>query len=221
MTIRFPRISRTLTLLALSIALIGRVVEVHADTAPPSDVSKKDLVEKLLTLQRSIIEGVADGLIQQPAHQLIQQADAALQTRVAPEQRADVLKGAREDIQKFLDDTTPLVRSKALQAAPLTLGAMLEENFSTEELKQLIAILESPVNRKLHDMGPEMQKRLTEKIISDARSHIEPQIQNLQSRLANRFSAASQKKASTTEPSVLPIKPSQKSVPAQAKPSAP
>lgn len=219
MIIRLALTRRTLFFLTLSTALVGPFFQVHADTAPVPEVEKKELIDKLLTLQRGLIEGIADGLLQQPVNQLLQQAHTALQSRVAPEKRDNLNKSVREDIQKFLDEATPLVRNKAILAAPSTLGSLLEEKFSPDELKQLIAIIESPVNRKLNEMGPEMQQRLTEKIISDARPEIELQIRNLQNRLAKRFAVGSSNEAPAAEPSALPLKPSKKLTPA-TKPTA-
>ena len=41
-----------------------------------------------------------------------------------------------------------------------TVAPLLAERFSEDELRQIIAILESPVKRKFEDMIPEMQKTL-------------------------------------------------------------
>jgi hypothetical protein len=74
---------------------------------------------------------------------------------------------------------------------------MLEEKFSKAELKQLITILESPVNRRLHELGPEMQRSLSEKLVSESRVDIEPKIRELQSNLSNRFGANTSTNTST------------------------
>jgi hypothetical protein len=173
--------------LCLSMALMGLTANVHAEGATASSPAKKELVNRLLTLQRGVVEGLAENLVQQPASQLLQQADMALQTRVPADKREEVGKGIKADVRKFLEETTPIVKSKAIQVAPSTIGAMLEEKFSEDELKQLIAILESPVNRRLNEMGPEMQRALTDKLLAESRPEVEPKIRELQSNLAKRF----------------------------------
>jgi hypothetical protein len=40
-------------------------------------------------------------------------------------------------------------------------------SFTEDELKQIIAILESPVNRKFQAHGPDMQRALGEKLVAE------------------------------------------------------
>lgn len=184
---------RTLRALGLSLALVAALPAAWAE----ADAQKKELVAKLLKLQKNVIEGLAEGLVEQPANQLLQQADTALQSRVPKDKQADVIKGVRADIKKYLDDTSPIIKAKAMTLAPSTIGKMLEEKFSKDELKQLITILESPVNRRLHEMGPEMQRALSEKLVSESRVDIEPKIRELQGNLSKRFGANTNTNAST------------------------
>ena len=184
---------RTLRALGLSLALLAALPAAWAE----ADAQKKELVAKLLKLQKNVIEGLAEGLVEQPANQLLQQADTALQSRVPKDKQAEVVKGVRADIKKYLDDTSPIIKAKAMTLAPSTIGKMLEEKFSKDELKQLITILESPVNRRLHELGPEMQRALSEKLVSESRVDIEPKIRELQGNLSKRFGASTSTNAST------------------------
>jgi hypothetical protein len=184
---------RPLRALGLSLALVAALPAAWAE----ADAQKKELVTKLLKLQQNVIEGLAEGLVEQPANQLLQQADTALQSRVPKDKQAEVVKGVRADIKKYLDDTSPIIKAKAMTLAPSTIGKMLEEKFSKDELKQLITILESPVNRRLHEMGPEMQRSLSEKLVSESRVDIEPKIRELQGNLSKRFGANTSTNAST------------------------
>lgn len=196
---------RTLRALGLSLALVAALPAAWAEA--DADAQKKELVAKLLKLQKNVIEGLAEGLVEQPANQLLQQADTALQSRVPKDKQAEVVKGVRADIKKYLDDTSPIIKAKAVTLAPSTIGKMLEEKFSKDELKQLIAILESPVNRRLHDMGPEMQRALSEKLVSESRVDIEPKIRELQGNLSKRFGAnagTNADKAANTAPAAEP-----------------
>ena len=77
-----------------------------------------------------------------------------------------------------------------MKLAPSTIGALLEANFSEAELKQLVGILESlesPVNRKLQAMSPDLQKALGEKLIADTRGAIEPKVKALDESIARRL----------------------------------
>lgn len=199
---------QALIALCLSVTLMGLTANVRADGAAASSTAKKELVNKLLTLQRGVVETLAESLVQQQASQLLQQADIALQTRVPADKRAEVGKGIMADVRKFLEETTPIVKSKAIQAAPLTIGTMLEEKFSEDELKQLIAVLESPVNRRLNEMGPEMQRALSDKLLAESRPEIEPKIRQLQSHLTKRFAPSSSAQPASQSSPTKPENPS-------------
>lgn len=165
-----------LTLLALSVAA-------HAEVS----AAKKELVAKVLQLQQPAIETVARALTERPAAMMMQQAGLALQTRVAPDKREAIAKEIQADLKKYVDDAVPLVRQRALKLAPTTIGAVLEEKFSEEELTQLIAIIESPVNRKFLQLGGEMQKALGDKLVAEMQSTIDPKVKALEQSITKRL----------------------------------
>jgi hypothetical protein len=138
--------------------------------------SKKELVAKLLQLQQPSIELAARALVERPAAQLMQQAGLALQTQVAPEKREAIGKQIQADVKKYLDESVPLVRDRAIQLAPTTVGTLLDEKFTEDELKQLIALIESPVNRKFVQMGGDLQKALIDKLVAETQGAIEPKV---------------------------------------------
>lgn len=152
-----------------------------------SSAAKNELVVKILQLQRPAIEGIATALAQQPAAQMMQGASVALQTRVAPDKREAVAKEIQADLKKYADDAVPLLRERAVKLAPTTLGVMLEEKFSEDELRQLIAIMESPVNKKFAQMNGDLQKALGDKLVSDSRGVIEPKVKALEQSIAKRL----------------------------------
>ncbi len=142
--------------------------------------SKKELVARILVLQQPAIEQTAQTLVERPAAQLQQQAGLAMQTRVAPEKREAMAKLIQDDLKKYVDEAAPLVRQQAVKLAPSTIGVLLEEKFTEEELKQLIAIIESPVNRKYAQMGGEFQKALGEKLVAQTQPIVEPKVKALE-----------------------------------------
>jgi len=162
----------------VTLAVLGCCCGAQAQTTPSSP-AKKELVARLLTLQQPAIEGMARALAEQPAAQMMQQAGMALQTRIAPDKREAVGKDIQADLKKYVDEAVPLVRDRALKLAPSTIGALLEEKFTEDELKQLLAIIESPINKKFQQLGGDMQKALTEKLVADTRGLIEPKIRAL------------------------------------------
>ena len=189
-------------------ALLASATLAHAQTAasapPASSPVKKDLVQKILALQQPGIEGMARNLVEQPAMRMIQAAGQALQQQVAPDKREATGKAIETDIKKFVDDATPIVRERAVKLAPSTLGAALEEKFSEDELKQLVAMLESPVNKKYAQLGPEMQGNFQQKLVADARPLIEPRLQALDAKVRASLTASAAASASAPAPAKAP-----------------
>ncbi len=146
-----------------------------AQTSP----AKQALVDKLLSLQRPAIEQTAQLIAERPALQMMQQAGAVLQTRVAAEKREAIAKEIQADLKKYADEVVPMMQQQAVKLAPATVGVLLAEKFTEDELKQLIAIIESPVNRKFLQMGGEMQKALADKLVADMQAAVDPKVKAL------------------------------------------
>ena len=160
------------SLLLASLVLAGSA---FAQSTP----AKKELVARVLQLQQPAVEAVARNIAEQPAMQMTQRANAVLQQRIPPKKREAIDKEIQADLRKYVEEAVPIVRERALKLAPGTIGALLEERFTEDELKQLIAIIESPVNRKFLQLGAEMQRSLTEKIVADSRGALEPKFRAL------------------------------------------
>jgi len=166
-------------------ALLASAAMAHAQTAAsaPASPAKKELVQKLLVLQQPGIEGIARNMVEQPAQRMVQAAAQVLQQNVPPEKREAIGKSVEADIKKYVDEASVLMRDRAIKLAPSTIGATLEERFTEDELKQLVAWLESPVNKKYSQIGPEMQGNFTQKLVADARPVIEPRLQALEAKV--------------------------------------
>lgn len=152
-----------------------------------SSAAKKDLVAKILQLQQPGIETAARSLAEQPAATMVQQAGMALQSRVPVDKREAVAKDMQADLKKYLDEAVPLLTERALKLAPSTVGVLLDEKFTEQELKELIAIMVSPVNRKFIALGGEMQKVLIEKLVADTQEVIIPKVKVLELSLSKRL----------------------------------
>lgn len=167
--------------------LIVALLALAGGAQAESTAAKKELVAKVLLLQQPAIEQAGRALAERPAAQMMQQAGIALQSRVAADKREAVGKEIQADVKKYLDEAVPLVRDRAVKLAPSTIGVMLEEKFSEEELKQLVALIESPVNRKFIQMSGDMQKVLLEKLVSETQGAIEPKVKTLEQAMGKRL----------------------------------
>jgi hypothetical protein len=157
-------------------------IAAHAQT-PAASPAKKELVAKLLQLQQPDIEGLARGLVERPAGQMMQEVSMLLQRQVPADKRDALGKTVEADIRKFVDETVPLVRERAMKLAPSTIGATYEEKFSEDELKQLIAWVSSPLNKKYMQAAPEMRNSFVQKLIADSQSAVEPKVMALDAKI--------------------------------------
>jgi hypothetical protein len=169
------------SLFAVALVTLGTVASAQSTAA------KKELVAKVLQLQQPAIEGVARVLAEQPAAIMMQQVRMVMQTRIPPDKRDPIAKDIQSDLKKYGDEVLPLMRDRAVKLAPSTIGTMLDERFTEEELKQLVALLESPVNRKYQQMGGEMQKSLSDKLVAETKGAVEPKIKALEQAIAGHL----------------------------------
>lgn len=174
---------RTLVLALLASATLAHAQTASAPAPAPVSAAKKELVQKVLLLQQPAIENMARNLVEQPAGQMMQAAGRALQQQVPAEKREAVGKGIEADVKKYVDESYPTIRDRAVRIAPATIGAVLEEKFTDDELKQLIAWLESSVNKKYLQLGPEMQNGFMQKLVTEARPVLDPKLQALEAKV--------------------------------------
>jgi uncharacterized protein YqgV (UPF0045/DUF77 family) len=177
---------RKLSAIALVFVLLSSFFSAQAQTTP----AKKELIAKLLVVQQPGIEAVARNLAEQPAVQIMQAASNVLATRVPADKREALGAAVQADVKKYVDEAVPVVRERAVKLAPTTIGPVLEEKLTEDELKQVIAILESPAFAKYQKLQGEMQNALTVKLVAETRPLIEPKIKALDLSIAKRLGIA-------------------------------
>lgn len=157
----------------------------------PVSAAKKELVTRVLKLQQPGIEHLGRTLAEEPAKQLVLgiQTSGVLQ-RVPAEKRQDLGKEVDAELRKYVESAVPIVRDRAVQLAPSTMGPILEQRFSEDELRQLITLLESPLNAKFQAVAGEMQRALGEKVVAETKGAVEPKVQALRQAVGSRVNAA-------------------------------
>ena len=173
-------------------------------TPAPATAAKKELTAKVLLLLQPAVENMAQQIAQQPAMQVQQGAGQALQ-RVAAERREALARDIEADLRKYVEETSPILRERAVKLAPDTIGTMLDERFTEDELRQIAALLESPVNRKFQQAFPDMQRALGERLVAETRGEIEPKLRALDQTVGRRLglsapAAAASAAASAAKP---------------------
>ena len=168
-------------LAVLTVALAASSIAMAQDKAA--------LVKQLLEVQRPAIDGMARILVNDSVSPILQAGGEYLQTQVPAEKREAAAKAADAELKKYFDEAYPIVRDKAVALAPDALGPILRDNFSEEELRQLLAWINSPLSKKYQELNPKMQTALTEKLVAETRSSIEPKMRTLDANVAKALGA--------------------------------
>ncbi|MDH4290459.1 MAG: hypothetical protein OEV65_17100, partial [Aquincola sp.] len=102
--------------------------------------TKKELAAKVVQLHQQGIENVGSMIASQTSQQMLQAAGQAL-PGVPADKREAVGRQIRDDVKKFYDEIEPLLKKRATELAPSTVGTAYEEQFTEEELKAIIGWL--------------------------------------------------------------------------------
>jgi uncharacterized protein len=177
----------------IALALAGCVTLAQAQTAAsgPSP-AKKELINKLLTLQQRGVDEMARTLLQGPVMSLGQRAASALQT-IPPEKREATAKSIDVDMKQYLDEAGPVIKERTNKLAPQVLTPILDEKLTEDDLRQLIAWIESPVRKKYEAISVDIRNSLGERVLADLSPTLDPKLAALQDKVVAKLRAAGAK----------------------------
>jgi len=174
----------TRALIALAAFGVAGTAAAQAPTAPPASPAKKELVQRLMRLQQSDVEGFARTVVERPAAQMMREAGMALQQQAAPQEKREAAARAIEaEVKKYVDEAYPIVRERALKLAPTTIGPVFEARMTEDELKQLIAWLESPTAKKYQSLAGELRNNFSQKLVAEMPPILDPKLMALDGRI--------------------------------------
>ena len=187
---------KTAWAVAVATTLAATSLSAHAD--------KKEVVQKILSSQQGALDDMSRNVAEQPARQLAMGARQILVQGVPEDKREATAKLVDAEIKKYLDGAVPAVRASAGKLSTSVLGPIYEEKFSEDELKQLQAMLESPVLKRYQSLLPEMSNALLEKVVDDARPVVNPRLQAAEGNIRKLLDTASGGKLSASEKAAAP-----------------
>jgi len=173
-----------LMVLAAFVATTASAQIGSAAASAPSSPAKKALVQRVLAMQQGDIEASAREIVQRPALQMMRGAELALQQQqAAPEKREATQRAIQTEVRKYVDDAYPVVRERALKLAPSTIGAALEAKMSEDELRALVAWLDSPANKKYQQVVVDVRETFGQKLLGEMPALLDPKLQALDGRI--------------------------------------
>jgi hypothetical protein len=192
---------RTLSPLALAAALAlspavhaaapASAPAAAAATAPavPIDAEKQKQIDRILAVvhpENGVLQAV-----QEQGVKAMQQSSIALQTNQVPQDRKEkALKDIQVDVQKYIDTTMPVAIASARKNTATMSAPILAANFSTDELRQLATMLESPLREKLEKVLPQMQNAVGQKVSNDIGPTVNKNVQTMTEAVSGKLRVA-------------------------------
>ena len=145
---------------------------------PAPDAEKQKAIDRILANVHPE-NGVIQAL-QRPAIEAMQKSMIAMQTQHVPKERMDkTMKEIAADVQHYVEISTPVVTASAKKLTSQSVGPILAQNFTADELRQLAAIYESPVKAKFDKLIPQLEIAVGDKVTADVGPAINKNIQAL------------------------------------------
>lgn len=185
----------------LAVAAFACAATFTVQAAEPTP-AKKEIIARILKLQQPGIEAMARGLAEQPASVVVNGMAASLPPTIDAKRRDGMIRDVQAEVRKYTDEAVPIVRDRALKLAPAVIGTLLDEKFTEEELRQLVAMIESPVYSKFQQQGNEMQRAMTQRLVAETRTLVEPKVKALEDALARKLGLTPVPAASASAPRV-------------------
>ena len=175
---------RLLAATLIGVAAFDMAGRAAAQTAPvpaaATSPAKKELVQRILRVQQGDIDGFARSLVEQPAARMEQEAALAMQQMQFSQDRFQSTgKQIDAEVRKYVDEALPIVRERATRLASTTLGPALEAKLTEDDLKQLLAWLESPVKAKFEQVS----RDFVQQAAREASPLVQPKIVALNGRI--------------------------------------
>lgn len=170
---------------------------------------KTELVQRLVTAQRAQIQELSRSMVVGAVQGLMQELNAALGQ--VPEAKRDAVRAKLEaELRRFVEEQTELLSGVATKTSSAAYMARLEATFTEDELKTVLAWVESPVSKKYGEKMPELFEFLRASVINDSKEAVAPKFeqlrQNLLAILADAGVRPGQTPASAPQPAKEPAK---------------
>jgi len=174
------------SLIAAALLVAAGSALAQAASAPAIAPAKLALINKLIQIQQPGIETIAKGIVQQMLSGVAQAANQALSQQPA-EKREALAKSIKAEMDKFADEAVATLKDRGQKVAAPTWTPVIDERFSEDELKSIIAWLESPVSKKYQQSAIEMGNALPPKMFNDTKSVLEPKYRALEASVAKQL----------------------------------
>lgn len=180
----------------------------NAIPGAPASAAKKELVQRLLAIQQPALEGIMRDQLERPARQMAADAEQVLASPQFPaDKRQEAIKKIQDLLNKYHEETSPLLKERPAKIGQSTLAPLYEEKYTEDELKQLVAMLESPVYKKFQQVQPELGAAYTQGLLKELEPVVQPKVSALQQGMGAALGLSGQTAAPAPKPAAKPAAP--------------
>ncbi len=135
---------------------------------------KRALAVKLAQIQQKADGGaMADQLTASAVQPLLASWSQRLDETVPPARQKDVRDKLDVELKKFTDNTEKSIEAEVAKSAEPALVPIFMEKLTEDEMKTIIAYLESPVSAKFQALGPEAANAWAKRVVDATRAGVE------------------------------------------------
>lgn len=154
--------------------------------------AKRDLALKLAQLQAKIDQaGIVEQMTASAVQPLIAGWSMRLDEAVPPAKQKEVRDKLDVELKKFADSTQKAIEAQAPKAAEAAFVPLFMEKLTEDEMRTIIAYLESPVSAKFQDLGAAAGSAWVEKIVESTRASVEGSAKTFEAAAERIVSSAS------------------------------
>ena len=152
--------------------------------------AKRALANKLVQLQlKTDGPAITDQLTNSAVQPIVAGWSQRLDETVPPARQKEVRDKLDVELKKFADSTHKSIEAQVGKAAEAAMVPIFMEKLSEEEMKTIIAYMESPASAKLQALGADATDAWAKRIIEATRSQVEAGAKTFES-AANRIVGA-------------------------------
>lgn len=173
---------------SLALAALLALLAAPAAHAQAIDPAKQKLIDELLAVFHPEAPVIASA--QMPAARAMEQSKIALETSRVPKDRADkALADIGKDVQKYVDAVTPITTASATKNAGAG-DALIAQNFSVDELRELVAIYKSDARKRFEKLSPQVSTAIGKRVEADVGPQVNQNVKALQESVGLKLRAA-------------------------------
>ena len=148
---------------------------------------KRALATKLAQIQlKADSAALAEQLTATAVQPVLANWSQRLDETVPPAKQKEVRDKLDVELKKYADSTQKVVEAQTAKAAEAALVPIFMEKLSEEELKQIVAYMESPASAKFQALGPDATNAWAKRIVDATKPQVENGAKNFEA-AANRI----------------------------------